>query len=61
LLKSYPSFTRYYVERELPMDEGWAFYNWAVENDGFLRFAGIDRDGDGYIAQAAKRFLKDGW
>lgn len=43
------------------MDEGWAFYNWAVENDGFLRFAGIDRDGDGYIAQAAKRFLKDGW
>ena len=48
------------MERELPMDEGWAFYNFAIENDGFLRFSGVERETSGYIKQAAQSII-DSW
>jgi hypothetical protein len=57
LLKTYPSLTRHHIDRELPMDEGWCLYAWALENDGWLQFAGIKRSSKGYIAQETERIL----
>lgn len=57
-MKSYPSFTYQFVMDELPMDQGWAFYNWAIENDGWLQFGGLKRGGKGYIAQQADRLME---
>ena len=37
------------------MAEGWCYYAWAVENDGWLSFSGVRRDGDGYIGQEVKK------
>lgn len=59
LIRAFPHFTLGFVIEELPMDEGWVFYGWSVENDGWLAFAGLKRDGDGYIAQERKRILND--
>lgn len=41
------------------MDEGWTFYAWAMENDGWLQFSGLKRAGDGYIAQHVERLMKE--
>lgn len=43
---------------DLPMDQGWAFYAWAVENDGWLQFSGMKRDGDGYVMQGARKLTE---
>ena len=40
------------------MDKGWAFWAWAVENDGWLRFGGVKRKSKGYVAQELNRLLK---
>lgn len=40
------------------MDQGWAFYAWVIENDGWMQFGGVKRQGDGYIQQEVKRLLK---
>ena len=39
------------------MDEGWIYYAWSMENDGWLNFSGVKRDSPGYIAQEAQRNL----
>lgn len=57
--------TRFYpgVEGErhvlyrLPMVRGWAYYAWAVENDGWLSFSGMRRDSPGYQGQEIKSLL----
>lgn len=41
------------------MDEGWAFYSWAIENDGWMQFQGIKRDGSGYVAQRIERLMAE--
>jgi hypothetical protein len=46
-----------YVLDRLPMDQGWAFYAWAIENDGWLQFSGVKRDGDGYVMQGARELV----
>jgi hypothetical protein len=40
------------------MDEGWVYYSYAMENDGWLQFAGIKRIGAGYVAQHIERRLE---
>lgn len=40
------------------MDEGFAFYSWSVENDGWLSFNGVKRVGDGYKRQQVRMLLK---
>ncbi len=40
------------------MDQGFAFYSWAIENDGWLSFNGIRREGDGYKRQEVRALLK---
>jgi len=59
LLKTYPSFTRDWIEFDLPMDMGWIYYAWSLENDGWLQFSGVKRDSLGFIAQEVERLLSD--
>jgi hypothetical protein len=57
LLRGFPSFTRDWIEFDLPMDEGWVYIAWLTENDGWLQFSGVKRDSPGFIAQEAERIL----
>lgn len=53
LLRTFGGFPALeYVLDELPMDQGWAFFSWSMENDGWLQFGGVRRDGPGYLGQA---------
>jgi len=45
------------VSDELPMDQGWAYLSWAIENDAWLAFAGTKREGDGYVGQERKNLM----
>ena len=58
LLKTIPSFTEDYVLHDLPMDRGRAYYNQAMETDGWLQFAGVSRETRGYIWQETERLLE---
>jgi hypothetical protein len=48
-----------FILDELPMDQGWAFISWTVENDGWLQFSGIAREGKGYVGQQADIRVKE--
>lgn len=54
-----------FILNEMPMDQGWAFYSWSMENDGWLQFCGVRRDGKGYMGQQAEHLMelarKAGW
>lgn len=43
---------------DLPMDQGWAFIAYSVQNDGWLQFNGVKRASDGYIKQEIERLIK---
>ena len=58
LLHSYPSFTPEYVWNELPMIQGWVYVAWAIENNGWLGFCGVKRNGAGFIKQYADALYK---
>jgi len=58
LAKNYASFTLDFILYDLPMDQGWAFYAWAIENDGWLRFNSVNRSGKGYVAQEIDRLME---
>ena len=63
LLKTYPGFTEHFVLYELPMDRGWCYYSQAMEMDGWLQFAGVSRETNGYIWRETEKLLqqvKDG-
>lgn len=47
-----------FVLYRLPTRQGWAFLSAAVENDGWLQFAGVGRDSKGYIAQEIAKLMK---
>ncbi len=40
------------------MEEGWAFYAWAMENDGWLGFNNLKRASRGYIGQEIDRLME---
>lgn len=46
------------MKYDLPMDEGWVFHNYAIEQDGWLAFGGLVRKGDGYVASETKRLMR---
>ncbi len=46
-----------YVMNDLPMDQGFAYISWLLENDGWLQFSGLKRKGDGYVKRRVKEFL----
>ena len=50
-MRTFPQLARSEVLHTLPMAQGWALYNWAIENDPW---ANTERDGKGYIAQQIK-------
>lgn len=39
------------------MERGWAWWSWAVENDGWLQFSGVKREGKNYIAQEIDKLM----
>jgi len=47
-----------YIQDEVPMDQGWAFYAFSMENDGWLQFAGVKRSGLGYVGQEREKLIK---
>ncbi len=59
LMRYYPSFTEEYVIDILPIDKGWAFLAAAIDNDGWLQFAGIKRSGKAYLAQEIDKLMKE--
>jgi hypothetical protein len=58
LLKTYPGLSRDEVWWELPMDQGWAMYYWAMENDPWLQFNGVRRADNGYVGQEINRLVR---
>lgn len=48
-----------FVQFDLTSSQGWAFYNWAVENEMTAFGVAVERDGDGYVAQERKKILED--
>jgi hypothetical protein len=59
VLRAFPQFDREWLDKILPMDELWVYYNWTIENDGWLQFSGVRRASDGYIAQEVKQILSN--
>lgn len=47
-----------YVLYELPMIRGWVYYAYAMENSGWLNFAGVKRQGAGYIKQQTETLME---
>lgn len=58
LWKTFPSLTREAIFWELPMVQGWAYFGWAIENDGWMAFSGLTRQGSGYVGEEVKRILE---
>jgi len=52
LTHAYPQFHRDHVLFDLASVEGWAWYNWALENEPY---SNLERATDGYIAQELDR------
>lgn len=50
-LMAHYKWTFDYVYYELPMVQGWVWYAFAMETDGWLNFGGVKRGSDGYIKQ----------
>ena len=48
-----------YITYELDMSLGWALISWALENDGWLQFAGLKRSSKGYIAMEVDKLEKE--
>lgn len=42
---------------DLPLVEGWVWYAYAMESDGWLNFSGVKREGRGYLAQEVERLM----
>lgn len=53
-MKSY-GWSPDFVRRRLIGAQGWAYYNWALENEATVWGNGVERTTDGYIAQEIKR------
>jgi hypothetical protein len=47
-----------YVLYDLPMEQGWALQNASFEEDGWLQFAQVKREGKGYIFQERDRLMR---
>lgn len=47
-----------FILDELPMNQGWALYSWCLENDGWLQFGGMKREGKGYIGQGTEPLIR---
>ncbi len=58
LLKYYHQFSEDYVLDELSMARGWAYLAAALENDGWLAFSQVKRDGKGYVAEEVSRLMQ---
>jgi len=58
LAKTYPSFSLDFVWDELPMAQGWAYYAWSIEADGWLNFSGIKRASAGYLKQESDKLIE---
>lgn len=56
-MRYYPQFSQEYVENELPMIQGWAFLADAMEHDGWLAFAGLERVSKGYVAVEIEKLM----
>jgi len=56
-MKTYPGLTWEFISEHLPMERGWAWWSWAVENDGWLQFSGVKREGKNYIAQEIDKLM----
>ena len=57
LVKYYPSFTLEYVMDELPMEEGWCWWTYAILNDPVNKFSGA-KVVDGYVKQMADELFE---
>lgn len=44
---------------DLPMIEGWIWYAYAMENDGWLSFSGIRRKGVGYVGMQRETLVAE--
>lgn len=40
------------------MAQGWVYYNWSMENDGWILFCNVRRDSPGYVKQEIDRMMK---
>lgn len=58
-LMAHYKWTFDYVAFELPMIQGWVWYAFAMETDGWLNFSGVRRDGDGFVRQQIKQQAND--
>lgn len=54
-MKAFPGWTADFIRKRLPGAQGWAYHAWAVENEASLFGASLERRGDGYVQQEAKR------
>lgn len=57
VLHTFPQFTREEVDKDIPMDQLWVYFNWAVLNDPMNKFSGVEIDGLGYIGMERKQIL----
>jgi hypothetical protein len=58
LLKTFFNGRPEYVWDELPMIEGWAYYQWAVNNDPLVKIFG-ERNSKGFVAQQVERLVDE--
>lgn len=50
-------WTEEYVLYDLQMCRGFVWYSYAMENDGWLQFAGVKRKSKGYIAAEIEKLI----
>ena len=58
LLKTYSQFSMTFIMDELPMDEGWVWWNFAYQDDPMHKFSGM-KAVRGYIAEEAEKLVAE--
>ena len=57
-MRAYPQWTLEYIRKRLHGGQGWAYYNWALENEVGISGGMLKRKTPGYVNQELWRMLK---